>query len=545
MPANLRLYGNNTTGELTLDMLMSDLGENINGVTVDNLAIVNQSLIDQGQTNDNMAATGIGAGLEEMFETLYNRAGIDIQGDEGGYSARDFIQQIIDSGQGFSLYLQNGQTGEISGLYASNQAFKDTIDTNFSAERLAADYGVEGVEFQSSSDKEPVNSLGYTINDLLLKKPDIDLETLPEDERALWEQRINLVDQLNGIITAQFAESLQKDPEYLAKGFTDKAFTVGKNVIEDAITDFVDTAKGVAVDVTRQTALDLEVPAGMMFMRGLADAVGWDSAVEYLNESIDNSKAAGALLRQGVEGQQGLSDQIFGMVQTLSDVTSDEFARDQIIDFIPNYINSLPAEDRAQLYTELGIGVATTAVTMGRSLVSNVLKSSKPLREALGDFASSIKRRVLRSDGPNKIKPSFIHGRSDGGKGVWGYNSRTAGSGSTWAQYQSKITGAPDGTEYLVKTDLMPSGQKWFDGYDPDRNVLLDAKRYTDWPKEDLPFSMNKVVEDARMESAIAKQLKTEVEWHIPNQEKADLVEQLLRENRIKHINVVYSPIGE
>jgi hypothetical protein len=145
---------------------------------------------------------------------------------------------------------------------------------------------------------------------------------------------------------------------------------------------------------------------------------------------------------------------------------------------------------------------------------------------------------------PDKLKPSFVHGQSDGGKGVWSYNGRTSGSDSTWAKYQSQVTGAPDGTEYLVKTDLMPSGQKWFDGYDPNRNVLLDAKRYLDWPKENLPFSVNKVVEDARMESAIAKQLKTKVEWHIPSQEKADLVQQLLRENRIKHINVVYSPIG-
>jgi hypothetical protein len=36
----------------------------------------------------------------------------------------------------------------------------------------------------------------------------------------------------------------------------------------------------------------------------------------------------------------------------------------------------------------------------------------------------------------------------------------------------------------------------------------------------------------------------TKVEWHIPSQEKAGLVQQLLRENRIKHVNVVYLPIG-
>ncbi|MGR5150090.1 Tox-REase-5 domain-containing protein [Photobacterium alginatilyticum] len=231
-----------------------------------------------------------------------------------------------------------------------------------------------------------------------------------------------------------------------------------------------------------------------------------------------------------------ISDATFGIVY--GETSSIPFLRADPIDRsdMEAYNAVAGLERYASIFTPTGAAnFAKNAIPEGIQLA----KSSKVVRELAGSVDEAA--RFF----PNKIKPSFVHGQSDGGKGVWSYNSRTSGSGSTWAQYQSQISGAPDGTEYLVKTDLMPSGQKWFDGYDPDRNVLLDAKRYLDWPKENLPFSINKVVEDARMESAIAKQLKTKVEWHIPNQEKAELVEQLLRENRIKHVNVVYSPIGE
>ncbi|AJQ92695.1 LysM peptidoglycan-binding domain-containing protein [Gynuella sunshinyii] len=177
-------------GELTMEMLMMDLGENINGVTAQNLAIVNQTLIDQGQQDDRPAATAIGAGIEEMFETLYNRAGIDFKGDEGGYSARDFVQNVIDSGKGFSLFLQDSKTGKFSGLYASNQAFKDTIDINFSAERLAADYETAGgaLEFQTLAGLN-LQSLD-AIQAQLMADPTISehLNNLSDEERQAFVQ---------------------------------------------------------------------------------------------------------------------------------------------------------------------------------------------------------------------------------------------------------------------------------------------------------------------------------------------------------------------
>lgn len=48
----------------------------------------------------------------------------------------------------------------------------------------------------------------------------------------------------------------------------------------------------------------------------------------------------------------------------------------------------------------------------------------------------------------------------------------------------------------------------------------------------------------SRKQSAVASQVKTKVEWHIPNQEKFELVNQLLRESKVKHIKPVYTPKG-
>ncbi|HDS1204858.1 TPA: hypothetical protein QD004_004212 [Shewanella algae] len=106
-----------------------------------------------------------------------------------------------------------------------------------------------------------------------------------------------------------------------------------------------------------------------------------------------------------------------------------------------------------------------------------------------------------------------------------------------------EVTGAPRHTEYVVKTDLMKSGEIKFDGFNPERGVLIDAKDFNKWPKDEA-WSLDVVLRDARKQSAVASQVKTKVEWHIPNQEKFDLVSQLLRENKVKHIKLIYTPKG-
>ncbi|WP_158250418.1 MULTISPECIES: Tox-REase-5 domain-containing protein [Aquimarina] len=80
----------------------------------------------------------------------------------------------------------------------------------------------------------------------------------------------------------------------------------------------------------------------------------------------------------------------------------------------------------------------------------------------------------------NDTRPSFRHGQSDGGPGIW-KKETTPQKG---AEYQEHVTKAPKDTEYVVKTDIMPSGKKKFDGYDPETNTLIDAKDWDGWPPE-------------------------------------------------------------
>ncbi len=64
---------------------------------------------------------------------------------------------------------------------------------------------------------------------------------------------------------------------------------------------------------------------------------------------------------------------------------------------------------------------------------------------------------------------NFAVGASDGGPGAWSSITRPD---TDAYRYQERITGAPRGVEYNV------NGVN-FDGYDADRDVLLDAKHWT------------------------------------------------------------------
>ena len=74
----------------------------------------------------------------------------------------------------------------------------------------------------------------------------------------------------------------------------------------------------------------------------------------------------------------------------------------------------------------------------------------------------------------------------------------------------------------------MPSGQKAFDGYDPKRDVLLDAKDWDDWPI-DKKFAIDSVLEDARQSSDIAKQAGKKLEWHVPTEAKKQQLEKIFK----------------
>jgi hypothetical protein len=130
--------------------------------------------------------------------------------------------------------------------------------------------------------------------------------------------------------------------------------------------------------------------------------------------------------------------------------------------------------------------------------------------------------------------PSYEIGNSDGGPGKWSEETIPAKG----AEYQETVTGAPEGTEYVVETSLMPSGEKKFDGYDPERNVLIDAKDWSKWPAgEFLDQEINKAKNDAD----IAGQTGATLEWHVPTPEKALELQRIFKENRI-NIDVKVTP---
>ncbi|GAB1044378.1 MAG: hypothetical protein SPiBPW_27460 [Shewanella algae] len=187
------------------------------------------------------------------------------------------------------------------------------------------------------------------------------------------------------------------------------------------------------------------------------------------------------------------------------------------------------------------IAKAQKAVRNDHAVQTYIGKHQTPLNSKTqnGDVDTPLKSQENPKGVPSKLKPSYVHGQSDGGPGVWA-SRHTPEKG---AAYQIEVTGAPRHTEYVVKTDLMKSGEIKFDGFNPERGVLIDAKDFNKWPKDEA-WSLDVVLRDARKQSAVASQVKTKVEWHIPNQEKFDLVSQLLRENKVKHIKPVYTPKG-
>jgi hypothetical protein len=114
-------------------------------------------------------------------------------------------------------------------------------------------------------------------------------------------------------------------------------------------------------------------------------------------------------------------------------------------------------------------------------------------------------------------KASFAHGQSDGGPGTWEKSSKTP-TRAVDREYQHDVTGAPVGTEYRVATDRMAKGEKWFDGYDASTGNLIDAKNYNqNWPRGDIPFSIEKVTQDLRISDAIVGDLDRKVEIVVPN----------------------------
>ena len=150
---------------------------------------------------------------------------------------------------------------------------------------------------------------------------------------------------------------------------------------------------------------------------------------------------------------------------------------------------------------------------------------------------------------PRPDKPSFKHGESDGGPGQWGdpTTPRTSKTAQRGSAYQQKVTGAPPGTEYKVPLKARKSGYVDFDGYDPPRNTLLDAKDFTDWPPPSPPkpaglrdIAIRDILKEARAQVAAAK--GTPIEWHAPTPEKVVELADILADGGVSGIDVVETP---
>lgn len=114
---------------------------------------------------------------------------------------------------------------------------------------------------------------------------------------------------------------------------------------------------------------------------------------------------------------------------------------------------------------------------------------------------------------------NFALGATDGGPGQWSSIPRPD---TDAYRYQERITGAPRGVEYNVH------GVN-FDGYDAQRDVLLDAKHWTqECPLGDRCRSeslrrtlSNKLLEEARRQIAAVCDVDTSIEWRVVDEEMA------------------------
>lgn len=154
--------------------------------------------------------------------------------------------------------------------------------------------------------------------------------------------------------------------------------------------------------------------------------------------------------------------------------------------------------------------------------------------------------QVCNSGGKIGVKnvgktPTYKIGDTDGGPGVWSKETTPAKG----ADYQGKVTGAPKDTEYVVETSVMKSGRKKFDGYDPERNVLTDAKDWKTgkggWPVEGQKWSKDKVIKEASEQAKIGKEAGAKVEWHVPTQEKASELRRVFKDEGI-NVGVKVTP---
>ncbi|WP_338849796.1 DUF6861 domain-containing protein [Massilia sp. W12] len=126
-------------------------------------------------------------------------------------------------------------------------------------------------------------------------------------------------------------------------------------------------------------------------------------------------------------------------------------------------------------------------------------------------------------------------GQSQGGPGVW----QAAPLRAKGVEYQELVTGVERGVEYAVEHPGVPSGKVLFDGYDPVRKVLIDAKDWEKFPPLDAEFWYAKTRNDAKKQIEAARGMP--IEWHFSTLSAKNAVRDLLNEYEIKGIRLLVS----
>lgn len=365
---------------------------------------------------------------------------------------------------------------------------------------------LNGLPNRSSS---PRNALSEAIasNHLTLEKLGTALAIDDDEPDPRSMLRVRIQNELNVIIEGEKREAAmhqqQLDKETLANkaliylgGFSYGVYNSGKSLV-----------------LWLKEASDLVNPVVNMQHRFRAMQAAWvsDTPMQTYAETYLQGQKRELVEVLGFDPStitQAQLDEAMAMASLLWD---DPTLRSQLYKFIKDYACAQHSIELTEAIGAEALGIILTIIlvtlTAGAALPAagiNAVRKFKKLGELLIDYARAARRIATRKKGlkskskgagkldsvevsvkktdahgaetgevskpktlPPPKKPSFIHGKSDGGPGEWA-GRHTPEKG---AEYQKQVTGAPRHTEYVVKSDRMKSGEIKFDGYDPEKNV--------------------------------------------------------------------------
>lgn len=128
---------------------------------------------------------------------------------------------------------------------------------------------------------------------------------------------------------------------------------------------------------------------------------------------------------------------------------------------------------------------------------------------------------------------SELLGTSQGGPGTW----EKAPARPKGEAYQELISGVERGIEYKVQIPDGSGKTVWFDGYDAERKVLLDAKDWKNYPPPDTEFWKDDILREAKAQTLAAN--GQVVEWHFSSPHGYNAVQDLFQKRGIEGIDLV------